>query len=609
MMRFLLRRLRGGRDDGIALPVALGLGLVMLVLVAGGMAVATNGVRKTDTDENWQAALSAAYAGVSDYQSRLNNDSTYYKYGNPSAAFSASSASQLTLPANWQTANPALGISASDPWAQIPVDPSAAATATKSYFRYEVDLSSFASQGVIRLRSTGRVGSVTRSVVATLKQSAFLDYLYSTDFETSDPDVTPSTQGSTVCNVYLWQSPTRPSSCPTIQFGPFDTLNGPVHSNDTLTICGSTFKGSVSTANPNKPTYITPSGCSAPSFKVSTDPSVTPTIPLPATNSGLINNTMTDQPSVPQPGCLYTGPTVISFDGTGNMRVWSPYTRMTQITSSRTSGSTPAMCGSISALHSTAGALVPVLNSNMVFVQSVPTTSTDVNYWAPGTTPSGLSCQSVSQGSGTSSGGWKFGSFQFPVQNEVLPSSSTSGYPAYSCTNGDLYVSGTVVGQTTLAADHYIYVTGDLTYGSTSRDILGLIGQNAVWVWNPIVSSSSWFSTSYSYYLNDTNRTIDAAILSVSHTFQVQNYDGGAPNLGTRGTLTVLGAIAQKYRGTVATTNNNTLVSGYAKNYQYDTRFASTSPPDFLTPTSTTYRILQYAGVKAVYNADGSPAS
>jgi hypothetical protein len=95
---------------------------------------------------------------------------------------------------------------------------------------------------------------------------------------------------------------------------------------------------------------------------------------------------------------------------------------------------------------------------------------------------------------------------------------------------------------------------------------------------------------------------VHAAIVSVRHTFTVQNYARG-PN---RGTLTVLGAIAQLYRGPVATTSGTTLVSGYAKNYSYDTRLKNAAPPKFITPVSTTFEVTQVAGVPSAFSADGA---
>ncbi len=103
-----------------------------------------------------------------------------------------------------------------------------------------------------------------------------------------------------------------------------------------------------------------------------------------------------------------------------------------------------------------------------------------------------------------------------------------------------MFVKGDLKGQVTVAAENFVYATGDIKYEDDSRDMLGLVGNNAVLVWNPM-------NTSNDNMLTDSSRRIDAAILSVAHTFQVQNYDRG----GNRGTLTINGAIAQKFRGIV----------------------------------------------------------
>jgi hypothetical protein len=125
--------------------------------------------------------------------------------------------------------------------------------------------------------------------------------------------------------------------------------------------------------------------------------------------------------------------------------------------------------------------------------------------------------------------------------------------------------------------------------------MLGLVGQNAILVYNPRNSSNVAL-------LTGSNREIDAALLSVGHTFQVQNYDV-TPN---RGVLTVFGAIAQKFRGTVATSSGATPTTGYAKDYQYDTRFKNTAPPKFLTPVSTTYGVTQFASSAPAFKPDGT---
>jgi hypothetical protein len=66
--------------------------------------------------------------------------------------------------------------------------------------------------------------------------------------------------------------------------------------------------------------------------------------------------------------------------------------------------------------------------------------------------------------------------------------------------------------------------------------------------------------------------TVDAAILTLSHSFMVDNYNSGA---GTPPKLTVHGAIAQRYRGIVGQVSG----TGYLKNYHYDDRLQVMLPP------------------------------
>ena len=76
--------------------------------------------------------------------------------------------------------------------------------------------------------------------------------------------------------------------------------------------------------------------------------------------------------------------------------------------------------------------------------------------------------------------------------------------------------------------------------------------------------------------------TIDAAILSTAHSFIVDNFECGK-HLGE---LTVWGAIAQFWRGTVGEGEH-----GYVKNYNYDERLEYLQPPDFLSPTSSQLKL------------------
>ncbi len=618
-MTSLLRLARRLRSDerGIAMPMVIGLGLVMLALVSGAMSATMSNVKKSDTDEDWNGALAAAYAGIEEYQSRLANDSTYQKYGDPSAPFTTGSGSTVSLPIG-ANANPAFGIGAGGTWALVNggTTPAGDDVITGASFRYEVDNSDYQDKGVLHLRATGRVGNATRSIIADLKQTGFIDYLYFTNYETLDPAYAGITAvdsaGKSVCERYAYGSPARSSStCSEIQFGKNDVFSGPVRSNDRMVICQSKFEKAVLSSSTTNPIFKTASGCTAPVFEAGTAQYSAP-IDMPPTNTELKRETRSDLPGdVPRPGCLYTGPTTISFEiisGAPKMRVLSPWTKKTNVTAANT-GTAPAICGApgnvTNGLGSPTGAVIDVLERNLVYVQAVPAAAgADPNSPASGFTPPNFTCTSAS-GSGSSQipAGWRYMSGttvieKFPAtiggNNEVTPSGGGSaGLTHYGCKAGDLYVDGKLGGQITLAADNYIYVTGDLTYRDTAVDILGLVGQNAVFAWNPVRYSGS----SYSALLADADREIDAAILSVGHTFQVQNYERV-----DRGTLTIFGAIAQKFRGTVGTAAG----MGYTKAYEYDSRYRFTAPPKFLTPTSTTYGVTQYASVPAAFNPDGS---
>ncbi len=586
-------------EGGVALVAVIGLSIVMLLLAATALSFSTRGMVKARTDQDWNAALSAAYAGVDEYASRLSNDSTYQKFGNPAAPFTLATGSSTTtsLPATGNE-NAAFGIGSSGTWGGV------AGTSGRASFRYEVDNSLYSMSGIVRIRSTGKVGEVTRSVVANLKQKGFIDFLYFTDYEIMDPDIT----GSTTCGTAQVSYAPHNSNCTEIQFASADVLNGPVHSNDRMRICGSTFSQGVTTNTILSPNFV--NTCASDPIVWGVAGAVGPTysakISLPPTNQNMKNETRQDLPiDVPRPGCMYTGPTSITFDATGNMRVVSPWTKFTR--PSLTVGiasQNPAECGSLAALNSTTGALVTVPDQNLIFVQNVQNAG-DPNYWASGTTPANFTCT----GSGGTQG-WSYGSpvvTQYPIVGETVPVTSTSAMPAYQCRRGDAYVKGVVNGAVTVAAENFVYVTGNITYADPASDVLGLVGNGAVWVWNPMTACSGSGSSRTCTTMTTAaapplgNRAINAAILSVGHTFQVQNYEVGAQH----GILTVLGAIAQTYRGTVGT-NGGSGSTGFTKNYSYDTRLRSTAPPKFLAPTSTTYGVTQYVDVASAFKADGT---
>jgi hypothetical protein len=86
-----------------------------------------------------------------------------------------------------------------------------------------------------------------------------------------------------------------------------------------------------------------------------------------------------------------------------------------------------------------------------------------------------------------------------------------------------------------------------------------------------------------------TDVRIDAAILALNHSFIVDNWYCGAD----LGTLTVNGAIAQKFRGPVGTGGGDS-GSGYAKDYNYEDDFQFRDPPSFLSPIQSAWTVRRF---------------
>jgi hypothetical protein len=385
-----------------------------------------------------------------------------------------------------------------------------------------------------------------------LRRQGFLDYLWLTDYEMTDPVL--SGAPATACTFHSWEwnaaankyGPSDVNNCNVIFWSTLSVLNGPVHSNDGLYICGDpVFKGPTDTyynsATSNNVTRskqfggtgatLNPLGCSnSPTFAVhTTDPQAGSILAFPPANTTIRAQADGVQGGT---GCLYTGPTTITLLASGKMNVTSPNSLSTN------SGCAPGTNLSL-----------PV--NGVIYVQNVPS----------GADPNHSTC------------------------------------PGSSC-NGDVNISGTLNGQLTVASQDDIDITGNLVYHQypTGTDVLGLVADNDV----AVVHASGADVTD--------DLTIDAAIMSLNHSFYVQNWDSGSNTVCSGAhpcavagvhSLNISGVITQKFRGPVGTFNsgNGTLATGYNKNYSYDSRLKYLSPPFFLSPTQSAWLRISYAEI------------
>jgi Tfp pilus assembly protein PilX len=501
------RRLTHLKDEsGFALVSVLILMMVGTLFALAAWSSSQADIPASTKDRASKQAYAAAEAGINYYMFRLGQNNAFWTDCDQVPAPNSTEPNPVNLEGattlRWRNVPSTTNQYAIELIAQNGVTPTGnwctpGATAAASLLD--------SASGTMQIRSTGRVGNVRRSVVATLRRSGFLDYLYFTDYETQDPQVTGS---SAICNVYRRDG--RSNSCSTIVFASDDAVNGPFHTNDDIVVCGTpdfgrTTADQVEVQAPNNGWAAGCGGGAAPNFK-GTYKEGAKHLDMPASNTALKD--------VALPANLYTGTTQITLKSSGLMDVTN-------------NGSTTYN--------------KPWPANGVLYVQN------------------GASCTA---------------SYSAP-QTYTEPS---------SC--GNVYVKGTYDRSLTIGAQRDIIVTNSIT--RSGNYLLGLVANTFIRVYHP-VNSSCGDTTSGPYGPSIGSITIDAAILSVGHSFIVDNYDCGSP----RGTLTVNGAIAQTYRGPVGQ-GGSSITHGYVKNYNYDDRFKVANPPYFLDPVQSSWRTVRF---------------
>lgn len=526
-----MRIARKDNEAGFSMVMVLmGLSLASALAVVAVAAVSGD-VHLTHKSLERQQAYEAAKAGVNDYVFHLHADPSYWTHctevqpANNAVNQQGSTAKRKAVPGGTgaKYAIELLPAATQNTYTQCD-------TKKPELSMLEV---SGPMKGTFRIRSTGYSGKSKVSIVATFKPASFLNYVYFTQRETSDPVTYGFAPGSaqlegaySQCGKAIregrYEAPIPGTSeyCDTISFVKGDAINGAMHTNDAFVMCENPTLGRgptdpIEVSGPPKGWFSTKevphsgSSCKgSPTFAgtlVTNAPVITP----PPTNSEL--------KTIAEPAFRFKGQVRICLSGTSM---------------------TVGMAGTCEGAYSG-----PIPANGVVYVEN------------------GI-C-------------------------EVPYSPFTATYPATSgC--GNAYVKGNYSGQLTIAAENDVIVNGSLIH--SGEGVLGLIANNFVRVYHPFSSDTVSTETAHNVCNSGSNGAtslpnvqIDAAILAINHSFIVDHYDCGA----SLGTLTVNGAIAQKFRGAVGTSGG----TGYKKSYNYDNRLSFLEPPSFIEPVQAEWVI------------------
>jgi Tfp pilus assembly protein PilX len=425
--RRAIARFRAGDDSGIALITVIGSMMVLTMFASAGLALAVNSMPVSRHDQDFNAALAAAQAGVDDYVHHLNNDDSYWL--NAHCENTA-----LTGPNDPDCPAAAPGwvaVNSGDPNGPV--------------FHYDIDTSTLASaNNSITVTSTGRVHGVTRTIQVSVSRGGSTQFVYYTDYEDADPTNSvvyrSGPPSNSYCYKHYWEGrSSNESGCVEINFISGDVINGKVHTNDTPLMNGTPAFGdnfevsdpACKTATASNNDYY---GCwhgntgSRPNFQ-KPPPKYAAQLQLPDNTNDMSKF----------PGCGYVGSTRIRFTGDGKMLVWSPNSVV------------PAACGGSHPM----GVSVAVPDNQVIYVSAAPST----HQCAAGEIGDGL-----------------------PLSGDL-----NMTYADQYCGQGNLYVEGSIKGRVTMAAENSIVLTGDLTLagGLNGTDMAGLVAGNSVEVMHP----------------------------------------------------------------------------------------------------------------------------
>jgi hypothetical protein len=234
-MRHLTRRVRLGCQRGFTTVTLLGVLFVGGIVVTAAFAAVDPNIQLSREDQDYKQSYAAAEGGLQWYLSRLSQDRNFYVN-----CTNVSVSPGVPAPVNQRWDGSGL-----DPrrWRNLPGDASSytvelipagsAGACVPQQQETMVD-----SSGQLHLRVTGRSRDEYRTVLATLKRRSFLNFIYFTDFETMDPVATSDPDAAGDACAKPRAERTSPP-CDEIRFVNGDVVNGPLHTNDNVLVCGS----------------------------------------------------------------------------------------------------------------------------------------------------------------------------------------------------------------------------------------------------------------------------------------------------------------------------------------------------------------------------------
>ncbi len=290
--------------------------LTLVVLVVAGLLMtaaftaAEGDLHLTGNDQLEKKALYAAQAGISDYSFHLNGDVNYWTH-----------CTEVPLPAVVNN----LGDTplrtrqvpgATDESYAIQLIPASSIPETSPKKcdianPVQSNIEARSPAGTFRIQSTGYATgdgkTDKRTIVATYAHTSFLNFVYYTKYETSDPSTYSSGEHNyTECGRPREE---RPSFCNTIDFISEDDIQGPMHTEDTVAICGEPIFGRSKSDAIEFKGGTFGNGCAdSPRYKGNVIAKANiQTIEPPPTNTSLL--------SVTEPAYHYEGKTEITLHG------------------------------------------------------------------------------------------------------------------------------------------------------------------------------------------------------------------------------------------------------------------------------------------------------